>query len=89
MTLAEYIQVSIDIYSNSHVLFHPLFFTQVAGAYSKSWCYRENAILDVYKMLLDLSPNTPKEELRNMIRAAVFLVKRSLMDKVSSVSLLL
>ncbi|XP_037334389.2 centrosomal protein of 104 kDa isoform X1 [Pungitius pungitius] len=57
----------------------------VAGVYSKTWSYRENALLAVYKKLSELSPATPKEELRNMTRAAVFLVKKSLLDKVSSV----
>ncbi|XP_028437614.1 centrosomal protein of 104 kDa isoform X2 [Perca flavescens] len=57
----------------------------VAGAYSKTWSYREDALLAVYKKLSELSPTTPKEELRNMIRAAVFLVKKALLDKVSSV----
>nr|XP_033485314.1 centrosomal protein of 104 kDa isoform X2 [Epinephelus lanceolatus] len=57
----------------------------VAGAYSKTWSYREDALLAVHKKLMGLSPTTPKEELRNMIRAAVFLVKRALLDKVSSV----
>ncbi|XP_069550174.1 centrosomal protein of 104 kDa [Brachyistius frenatus] len=57
----------------------------VAGAYSKSWCHRENALLSVYKKLQEVSPSTPKEELRNMIRAAVFLVRRALLDKVTSV----
>ncbi|XP_078110642.1 centrosomal protein of 104 kDa isoform X2 [Sander vitreus] len=57
----------------------------VAEAYSKTWSYREDALLAVYKKLSELSPTTPKEELRNMIRAAVFLVKKALLDKVSSV----
>ncbi|XP_070696146.1 centrosomal protein of 104 kDa [Pempheris klunzingeri] len=57
----------------------------VAGAYSKTWSYREDALLTVYKKLLELSPSTPREELRNTIRAAVFLVKKALLDKVSSV----
>ncbi|XP_068589132.1 centrosomal protein of 104 kDa [Cebidichthys violaceus] len=57
----------------------------VAGAYSKTWSHRENALLAVHKKLLELSPATPKEELRNMTRAAVFLVKKALLDKVSSV----
>ncbi|XP_029291473.1 centrosomal protein of 104 kDa isoform X2 [Cottoperca gobio] len=57
----------------------------VAGAYSKTWCYREDALLAVHKKLMELSPTTPKEELKNMIRAAVFLVKKALPDKVSSV----
>lgn len=59
---------------------------QVARAYSKTWSYREDALLAVYKRLLEVSPTTPKEELRNMIRAAVFLVKKGLLDKVSAVS---
>ncbi|XP_026009664.1 centrosomal protein of 104 kDa isoform X4 [Astatotilapia calliptera] len=57
----------------------------VAGVYSKTWCYRVDALLSVYKKLLEVSPTTPKEELRNMIRAAVFLVKKALLDKVTSV----
>ncbi|XP_072222614.1 centrosomal protein of 104 kDa [Leuresthes tenuis] len=57
----------------------------VAGAYSKTWCCRENALLAVHKKLLEVSSTTPKEELRNMIRAASFLVKKTLLDKVTSV----
>uniref|UniRef100_A0A668AZ19 Centrosomal protein of 104 kDa n=1 Tax=Myripristis murdjan TaxID=586833 RepID=A0A668AZ19_9TELE len=57
----------------------------VAGAYSKSWSHREDALLAVYKKLMEVLPATPKEELRKIIRAAVFLVKRGLPDKVSSV----
>jgi centrosomal protein CEP104 len=58
----------------------------VAGAYSKTWSYREDALLAVYKKLTEVSAGTPKEKLRNMMRAAVFLVKKALKDKVSSVS---
>uniref|UniRef100_A0A3Q3J7E3 Centrosomal protein of 104 kDa n=1 Tax=Monopterus albus TaxID=43700 RepID=A0A3Q3J7E3_MONAL len=65
----------IDVYGES----------LVAGAYSKIWSYREDALLAVYKRLLVVSPTIPKEELRNMIRAAVFLVKKALLDKASSV----
>ncbi|XP_023193546.1 centrosomal protein of 104 kDa isoform X1 [Xiphophorus maculatus] len=57
----------------------------VAGAYSKTWCYREDALLAVHSKLLEVSATTPKDELRNTIRAAVFLVKKALLDKVSSV----
>lgn len=63
-----------------------ILFFQVAGAYSKSWSHREDALLAVHKRLLEASPTAPKEELRNMLRAAVFLVKKALQDKVSSVS---
>ncbi|XP_077371013.1 centrosomal protein of 104 kDa isoform X2 [Festucalex cinctus] len=57
----------------------------VARAYSKSWSNREDALLAVYKKLLEESPTATKDELRNMIRAAVFLVKRALTEKVLSV----
>ncbi|XP_043973162.1 centrosomal protein of 104 kDa isoform X1 [Gambusia affinis] len=57
----------------------------VAGAYSKTWCYREDALLTVHNKLLEVSATAPKDELRNTIRAAVFLVKKALLDKVSSV----
>lgn len=57
----------------------------VAGVYSKTWSHRENALMAVYKQMMEVPPTTPKDELRHMIRAAVFLVKQSLLDKVSSV----
>uniref|UniRef100_A0A8C2JXS2 Centrosomal protein of 104 kDa n=1 Tax=Cyprinus carpio TaxID=7962 RepID=A0A8C2JXS2_CYPCA len=59
----------------------------VAGAYSKTWSYREDALLAVYKKLMEVPPGTPKAELRSMTRAAVFLCKKALTDKVSSVFL--
>lgn len=59
----------------------------MAGAYSKSWSYREHAILAVCRKLSELPPATPREEQRNMIRAAVSLLKKALLDKVASVSL--
>lgn len=65
----------------------PSLLSQVVRAYSKTWSYREDALQAVYKKLLELSPITPREELRSTIRAAVFLVKKALLDKVSSVSL--
>ncbi|KAK3540279.1 hypothetical protein QTP70_029621 [Hemibagrus guttatus] len=57
----------------------------VAGAYSKTWSYREDSLLAVYKKLAEVSPGAPKAELMNMMRAAVFLCKKALTDKVSSV----
>ncbi|XP_053546383.1 LOW QUALITY PROTEIN: centrosomal protein of 104 kDa [Bombina bombina] len=57
----------------------------VAGAYSKTWSYREDALLAVYKKLVDMPTGTPKDDLRNILRAAVFLVRRAIKDKVSSV----
>ncbi|XP_014807914.1 PREDICTED: centrosomal protein of 104 kDa [Calidris pugnax] len=57
----------------------------VSGAYSKTWSYREDALLAVYKKLLEVSVNTPKDDLKNMLRAAIFLVRRAIKDIVSSV----
>uniref|UniRef100_A0A1A8CKE5 Centrosomal protein of 104 kDa n=1 Tax=Nothobranchius kadleci TaxID=1051664 RepID=A0A1A8CKE5_NOTKA len=56
----------------------------VAGAYSKTWCHREDALVTVHSKLQS-SSTAAKEELRNMIRAAVFLVKMALLDKVTPV----
>ncbi|XP_061625283.1 centrosomal protein of 104 kDa isoform X1 [Phyllopteryx taeniolatus] len=67
--------LSIEVYGES----------LVASAYSKSWSNREAALLAVHKKLLEVPSTTPKDELRNMIRAAVFLVKRALLEKVSPV----
>lgn len=57
----------------------------VAGAYSKTWSYREDALLAVYKKLSTVSDDISKDELKNMLRAAIFLVRKAIKDKVSSV----
>ncbi|KAM4703358.1 centrosomal protein of 104 kDa [Rhinophrynus dorsalis] len=57
----------------------------VAGAYSKTWSYREDALLAVYKKLSDMPVGTSKDDLKNMLRAAIFLVRRAIKDKVTSV----
>ncbi|XP_071623465.1 centrosomal protein of 104 kDa [Heliangelus exortis] len=57
----------------------------VSGAYSKTWSYREDGLLAVYKKLEEMSVNTPKDDLKSMLRAAVFLVQRAIKDMVSSV----
>ncbi|XP_009868127.1 PREDICTED: centrosomal protein of 104 kDa [Apaloderma vittatum] len=57
----------------------------VSGAYSKTWSCREDALLAVYKKLMEVSVDTPKEDLKNMLRAAIFLVRRAIKDVVSSV----
>ncbi|KAI1892582.1 hypothetical protein AGOR_G00135060 [Albula goreensis] len=57
----------------------------VAGAYSKTWSYREDALLAVYKKLSEAPARSPKEELRTMMRAAAFLARKGILDKVSSV----
>ncbi|XP_064586789.1 centrosomal protein of 104 kDa isoform X2 [Zonotrichia leucophrys gambelii] len=58
---------------------------EVSGAYSRTWSCREEALLAVYEKLMEVSVDTPKEDLRNMLRAAVFLVRRAIKDTVSSV----
>ena len=60
----------------------------MAGAYSKNWAHRERALEAVCDKLRGVGPGTSKEERRNLMRAAVFLVKRALLDKLSPVSLL-
>uniref|UniRef100_K7F8X3 Centrosomal protein of 104 kDa n=1 Tax=Pelodiscus sinensis TaxID=13735 RepID=K7F8X3_PELSI len=57
----------------------------VAGAYSKTWSYREDALLAIYKKLMEMSAGTSKDDLKNMLRAAVFLIRRAIKDIVSSV----
>ncbi|XP_010003508.1 PREDICTED: centrosomal protein of 104 kDa [Chaetura pelagica] len=57
----------------------------VSGAYSKTWSYREDALLAVYKKLMEMSANTPKDVSKNTLRAAIFLVQRAIKDTVSSV----
>ncbi|XP_048417121.1 centrosomal protein of 104 kDa isoform X1 [Stegostoma tigrinum] len=57
----------------------------VTGAYSKTWSYREDALLAVYKKLSMIPEGTPKDEVKNMLKAAIFLIRRAMKDKVSSV----
>ncbi|XP_006871806.1 PREDICTED: centrosomal protein of 104 kDa [Chrysochloris asiatica] len=59
--------------------------TLVAGAYSKTWSYREDALLALYKQLMEMPIGTPKEDLKNMLRASVFLIRRAVKDIVTSV----
>ncbi|TRY82322.1 hypothetical protein DNTS_000055, partial [Danionella cerebrum] len=77
-TLTEKVQreaiLPIEIYGDS----------LVAGAYSKTWSSREEALLAVYKKLVEVQPGASKAELRSMTRAAVFLCNKALTDKVSS-----
>ncbi|XP_061197353.1 centrosomal protein of 104 kDa-like isoform X1 [Saccostrea echinata] len=56
----------------------------VSKAYSKTWSYREDALLAVYKQIQETSVSG-KEECRNILRAAIFLVKRAIDDKVYAV----
>uniref|UniRef100_W5LKK4 Centrosomal protein 104 n=1 Tax=Astyanax mexicanus TaxID=7994 RepID=W5LKK4_ASTMX len=58
----------------------------VSGAYSKTWSCREDALLAVCKRLAEVPPGLSKAELRSLMRAAIFLCRRALSDKVSSVT---
>lgn len=60
--------------------------SQVAGAYSKTWSHREDALLTLHKQLTDTPVGTPKEDLKSTLRAAVFLVRRAIRDIVTPVS---
>nr|XP_054298835.1 centrosomal protein of 104 kDa isoform X2 [Pongo pygmaeus] len=59
--------------------------TLVAGAYSKTWSYREDALLALYKKLMEMPVGTPKEDLKNTLRASIFLIRRAIKDIVTSV----
>ncbi|KAL3861939.1 hypothetical protein ACJMK2_007949 [Sinanodonta woodiana] len=57
----------------------------VSKAYSKTWSYREDALLAVYKQMQELSTSTSKDDAKNMMRASIFLIKRAIEDKVYAV----
>lgn len=57
----------------------------VAGAYSKMWSCREDALLALYQKLMEIPVGTQKEDLKNMLRASVFLIRRAIKDIVTSV----
>ncbi|XP_040143740.2 centrosomal protein of 104 kDa isoform X2 [Ictidomys tridecemlineatus] len=59
--------------------------TLVAGAYSKTWSCREDALLGLCRRLMEVPVGTPKEDVKSMLRASVFLVRRAMKDIVTSV----
>lgn len=59
--------------------------TLVAGAYSRTWSHREAALLALYKRLMETPVGAAKEELRGLLRAAVFLIRRAIRDIVTPV----
>uniref|UniRef100_A0A8C6MW10 Centrosomal protein of 104 kDa n=1 Tax=Mus spicilegus TaxID=10103 RepID=A0A8C6MW10_MUSSI len=59
--------------------------SHVSGAYSKMWSCREDALLALYKKLMEMPVGTQKEDLKNMLRASVFLIRRAIKDIVASV----
>ncbi|XP_059170552.1 centrosomal protein of 104 kDa-like isoform X3 [Physella acuta] len=56
----------------------------VSKAYSKTWSYREDALTAVHHQMQQM-PTGNKEEAKSMMRAAIFLVKRGIDDKVYAV----
>ncbi|XP_055864417.1 centrosomal protein of 104 kDa-like isoform X9 [Biomphalaria glabrata] len=56
----------------------------VSKAYSKTWSYREDALTAVHHQMQQM-PTGNKEEAKSMLRAAIFLVKRGIDDKVYAV----
>ncbi|XP_067659382.1 centrosomal protein of 104 kDa-like isoform X1 [Haliotis asinina] len=70
-----------DASSAIDVFGHPL----VSKAYSKTWSYREDSLLAVYKQMQALPSSTPREDAKAMMRAAIFLAKRAIDDKVYAV----
>ncbi|XP_014401676.1 PREDICTED: centrosomal protein of 104 kDa [Myotis brandtii] len=57
----------------------------VAQAYSKTWSFREDALLTLHQQLVDTPVGTPKEDLKGLLRAAVFLIRKSIRDIVTPV----
>lgn len=58
----------------------------VSGAYSKTYSYREEALLELHRQLKEIPADTNKDDLKSYLRAAVFIVKRGLVrDNVFSV----
>ncbi|XP_069110819.1 centrosomal protein of 104 kDa-like isoform X1 [Argopecten irradians] len=57
----------------------------VAKAYSKTWSYREDALLAVYKQMSEMSTSASKDEVKSALKGAVYLCKRAIRDKVYAV----
>ena len=58
---------------------------QVSKAYSKTWSFREDALLEVYKQMSQMPPGD-KEDAKAKLRATVFLINKAIKDKVLAVS---
>lgn len=56
----------------------------VAKAYSKTWSFREDALVSLYKQLSEL-PADQVDQARDMLRACAVLVARGVRDKVFAV----
>ena len=59
----------------------------VSKAYSKTWSFREDALLEVYKHMSEM--NAPSADARSTLRAAVQLIAKETKDPVFSVRSLL
>ena len=55
----------------------------VSKAYSKTWSFREDALLEVYKHMSEM--NAPSADARSTLRAAVQLIAKETKDPVFSV----
>ncbi|XP_073089171.1 centrosomal protein of 104 kDa [Manis javanica] len=59
--------------------------TLVAGAYSKTWSYREDALLALCKQLVEMPVGTSREDVKSTLRAATVLIRRAVRDTVTPV----
>ncbi|XP_074654970.1 centrosomal protein of 104 kDa-like [Tubulanus polymorphus] len=57
----------------------------VSKAYSKTWSFREDALLAIYKLMSELPTTATKDDSKAMFRAACFLVVKGIKDQVFAV----
>ncbi|XP_064642037.1 centrosomal protein of 104 kDa-like isoform X2 [Lineus longissimus] len=57
----------------------------VTKAYSKTWSFREDALLSIYKQMHELPDDATREDAKFMMRAAIHLVVRGIKDEVFAV----
>jgi hypothetical protein len=58
----------------------------VTKAYSKTWSFREDALLSIYKQMHEFPDDATKEDAKFMMRAAIHLIVRGIKDEVFAVS---
>ena len=63
-----------------------MFCTKACKLYSKHWSFREQAIKEVHKQLYELDPQTHKDDVKSLLRAALFVFNRAIKDNVVAVS---
>ena len=60
---------------------------QASKAYSKTWSFREDALVAVWKELSEVGPSETQGEVRRKLKATVQIILKGIKDKILAVSM--